>query len=28
LQDEDPLVKNNAQAAITMLTKLNDPNLK
>jgi tetratricopeptide (TPR) repeat protein len=26
LGDEDQMVKNNAQAAITMLTKLNDPN--
>ena len=26
LQDSDPMVKDNAHAAITMLTKLNDPN--
>ncbi len=28
LQDNDPMVKSNAQAAMAMLTKLNDPNSK
>ena len=28
MQDKDPLVKNNAQAAITMLTKLKDAESK